>query len=542
MGKKPIVALLTGLLLSGSAFAQSNRNRPIALLFENRPGQAVAAERKPGDAPAETQPIPASLRAMRLAILEQGVLEPLIFTLDLPTVARAVLDSKVTLPADAPPTEEQQIRIAAACGAAYVVSINYGTMTAPAGDPNNPAATQSLPTLEVEAIEVKAGKAPAAGKRWRDKIQMSDALTASQVARREGLSDSLNSAARTLVMRLSQIPGLKEIWSRTPGAPFRPRPVAPPTTPDVGEEVPPQERAAVAIKRAETILNEGHTEEGIRALRRAINLSPRSLAPRLTLIRTWEKMNRPDRVEEEALRALAVVNPTEPATMRNELVLLLGKTRQASGDLDGARESFEEVLRVDEKNSAIRLALAQILLKKGELDSAEPHFTRLLQDKPNDPEATFGLARILTLKGDFEGLQTRLSASSIDPAQRAAFVSSTFLETAMRIAARLTQNRASYDQGGLDKASFLTALQAQAKRATPLQKLLAATPPPSSTPEATRAIHKHYLLAAALLLQSLTYMQTHLEKDDNPAAAQSRVYLGEFFREMNEAASLSSQS
>ncbi|MGC4046856.1 MAG: hypothetical protein QM758_23930 [Armatimonas sp.] len=119
---------------------------------------------------------------------------------------------------------------------------------------------------------------------------------------------------------------------------------------------------------------------------------------------------------------------------------------------------------------------------------------------------------------------------------------STFLETAMRLGARLTQNRASYEQGALDKAAFLTALQAQSKRATPLRKLLAAIPPPTNAPEATQSIHKHYVLAASLLLQALTSMQTHLETGDNPAAAQSRLYLGEFFREMNEAATLAGQS
>jgi hypothetical protein len=31
-------------------------------------------------------------------------------------------------------------------------------------------------------------------------------------------------------------------------------------------------------------------------------------------------------------------------------------------------------------------------------------------------------------------------------------------------------------------------------------------------------------------------MQSFLENNDNPAGAQARLYLGEFFREMNEAA------
>ncbi|MGC4046854.1 MAG: hypothetical protein QM758_23920 [Armatimonas sp.] len=337
------LTLLVGLLLSGSTFAQGNSPRPIALLFETRSGQlsATTTQGKTDATPDETQRIPASLRAMRRAFLDEGVIEPLIFTIDTPTIARALLDAKVNL-TDAPPTEAEQIRIAAACGATYVLNVNYTTTTLPAGDPANPDATEKLPTLEVEAIEVKPGKTPAPGKRWRDTMRVSDGLSTAQVTRRGGLSDALNTAARTLVLRFLSIPALREMRRRTPSSDNLPKPLPPPTTPDAGEDIPAKDRADQALKRAETILNEGNTEEGLRALRRAINLAPRSLAPRLTLIHTWEKLNRPDRVEEEAQRALSVTDPTEPVAMRNELVLLLGKTRQTTGDLDGARESLKK--------------------------------------------------------------------------------------------------------------------------------------------------------------------------------------------------------
>ncbi len=539
MRKRPALTLALCLLLGGAAQAQSNRARLVALLFDgNAESVASAAEVKPGDATVESvQRTSAAVRALRKAFLDEGVIDPLPFSLETPTIARALLDAKVNLAPGIAPTEAEKIRIAAACGASYVISANYSITTMPVNDPADPGATQKVPTLDVEALEVKAGKVPTGGKKWHDSMRVSDSLSTAQVARREGLSDALNTAARTLVLRFLSIPTLRELRRRTPSTELLPRPLAPPTAPDASEENPPELRAEQARVRAETILKEGNIEEGIRALRRAINLAPRTLAPRLALVRVWEQLKRPDRLEEEARRALDVADPAETPALRSELVLLLGSTQRTSGDLDGAKESFEEALRLDGKSRDVRLALAQIFLSKGDLDSAEPHLLALVNAKPSDIEATLGLARLLTLRSDFEGAQARLTASGIAADQRTAFATGTFLETAMRLAARLTQNRASFEQGTLDKATFLTALKSQLKRATPLQKLLASSPPPKTAPANVQATHRHFGLAAALLLQAMSAMQTHLETGDKPAAAQSRLYLGEFFREMNEAAS-----
>jgi tetratricopeptide (TPR) repeat protein len=531
--------LALAILLCSSGARAQGRSRPIAILFDAQPPRPAAAATAvtASDGMDEAMRSSAALRALRKAFLDEGIVEPLPFSIEMPTIARALLDARVNLAPGANPTEAERIRIAAACGAAYVVNVAF-TLSAPpnAAVSADDAPPEKIPTLEVEAIEVKQGRTPAAGKRWRDLMRISDNLSAVQISRREGLSDALNSAARTLVLRFLGTPALREQRRRTPSSELLPRPVTPPTTTENEQMLPAGQRAKQALSRAETILKEGNVEEGIRELRRGINLAPRAIAPRLALARVWESLQRPDRVEEETRRALAVAARDEPAALRSELLWLLGTTQRNVGDLDGAKATFEEALTLDPSSRTVRRTLGQILLARGDSEGAEAHFTALVAATPEDRESVFGLARVLCLRGDYEGALRQVSTAGISEAERSAFADGTFLEAAMRIGARLAQNRASFDQGSLDRATFLTVVRSHILRTTPLKKLLVGSPPPASTSDATRATHKHYVLAASLLLQALTAMQSFLENNDNPAGAQARLYLGEFFREMNEAA------
>jgi Tfp pilus assembly protein PilF len=332
---------------------------------------------------------------------------------------------------------------------------------------------------------------------------------------------------------------LRELRRLTPSATLLPRAATPPIATESAADngADPAIQATQARQRGEALLREGNPEEGIRTLRRAVSLAPRALATRLSLVKAYLTVSRPDRAEDEARRALLVGDPDDAAS-RAELIRLLGATLLSAGDPDGARENFEKALAGDPNNLDLRLALAKLQLEKGDVAGAEGHFQTVLKGHPDDREAALGMAKILCSRGDFDGAQKALAAApSIDARQRHDFVTGVFLETAMRIAARTAQNRTALEEGALDKATFKTALVAQLKRMGPLEKMLQASPPPASAAEVVARSHKHRLLAASLLIQALTTMQTFLDTGENASGAQSRVFLGEFFAEIKEAAS-----
>lgn len=542
--RNPSFSSLVALALSLGASvlgANARAAKPVALIFELQQNKVAPIVQKtaPTETVKEAEPAGIGLRAIRKAFQDEGVVDPMVFSTDSPTVARAMLETQVTLAPDAEPTEAERLKIAAACGANFVVTIGY-SRTAVTNDPSLLESNASLgdraPTLEMTATEVKSGKVASSGKLWQDRIRVDDNLSSSQTARRSGLSDAVNTAARTLVLRFLGTPALRELRRLTPSAEFLPRPVAPPTVAEPSEpDADPAKAADDARTRAESILKDSNLEEGIRSLRRAVSLLPLSLSIRLSLARAYVQAKRPDRAEDEARRALELGLSDDPAS-RAALIELLAATKQASGDSEGAEETYKIILATDPGNAAASLALGEIYLGRGELDSAEPLLKAAAERKPAPPSALLGLARIAALRGNIDDALPYLAAPEIDPAARAALGSSLFLDASMRIALRFNQNRAGFESKTLERETFLKTVEAQRRRAVGMQKLLAAAAPPASASAEILAARKHHQLAASLLVQSLTNMESYLKDGKPEAAAQSRLYLGEFFNELREAA------
>ena len=534
--RSPIVALTLMLLGTGARAA-----KPVALIFELQQNRAAPIVQKtaPAEVATSTEPAGIGLRAIRKAFQDEGVVDPMVFSTDSPTIARAMLETRVTLDRDAEPTEAERLKIAAACGANFVVTIGY-SRTAVTDDPSLLAENASLgdkaPTLEMTATEVKSGKVASSGKRWQDRIRVGDSLSASESSRRSGLSDAVNTAARTLVLRFLGTPALRELRRLTPSAEFLPKPVAPPTVAEPSEpDIDPGKAALDARTRAEAILKDGNLEEGIRSLRRAVSLAPLSLSLRLSLARAYVQAKRPDRAGDEARRALELGVEGDAAS-RTALIELLATTKQASGDSEGAEETYKTILATEPGNATANLALGGIYLGRGEIDAAEPHLKAAAAQKPAPQAALLGLARIAAARGNIDEALPYLSAPEVDPAAREELGSALFLETSMRIALRFNQNRAGFESKTLERETFLKTVEAQRKRAAGMQKLLAATPPLPGAPAELQAARKHHQLAASLLVQSLTNMESYLKDGKPEAAAQSKLYLGEFFNELREAA------
>jgi tetratricopeptide (TPR) repeat protein len=73
-----------------------------------------------------------------------------------------------------------------------------------------------------------------------------------------------------------------------------------------------------------------------------------------------------------------------------------GYAAYAAGDLNTAREEYQQVLREEPANRDALLGLAAVELRKGRPEAAEAAYLRVLQSDPRDPHAE---AALISLRG-----------------------------------------------------------------------------------------------------------------------------------------------
>jgi tetratricopeptide (TPR) repeat protein len=495
------------------------QNRPLVIIFPIAP----ASQKVLAPAPAGVEVIdPQQLagRALREAFLSENLVDSLVYAPDQPVFRRALADGKIALPAGVEPDEALRARIASACGAAWMVSI---TSLIAAESPTKTTA------LQLQAVGLKGPEATR--RRWSETIPLDDSGR-TLVPKTGAIPDSLRSAARVAVLHF-QGSAFKELRAATVRPELLPQPAAPRVEAvDDAAALGENGRADALRQTGETLIREGEVDAGLRSLRRAIHLSPRSSALRAALIQAYLGQDNTERASDELRRALLVVAADDPG--RRDLLRLQAQAIQAKGDPAEARLAYEKALEADPKNVATRLALADLLLSQGDTKGAQQHYAAVRSAAPTNRDALRGLAQLRAAQGDFDGALQEMAA---DPAARHDFATALFLETAMRVATRMVQNRSAWEEGKLSRESFYTATEAQTSRVNALPRLLMAAPPAPDASDAVKAAHKHRTYAASLLAQSLLQLQSFLETTDASAGAQARVFLDEFFIEIKEAAS-----
>lgn len=559
-----------GAVLCGALGSPADAHaKPILLIFpagQSKVAPVTAASDK-GDGLGDIDRILLAARIVRSLLMEEGAVEAVLYDQESPAILRAITESGIK-PGPAELTEEQKLRIGSAFGAHYIVSItargggdllrldqqisaiNAAGKQAFDGaakdgkkdskkDSKKPAPVSpnlpplSGPTLEIDAVEVRRG-----GKRWRDAITVGnqDAATMADLAKKQqAYPTALSTAARSLVIRFLNGP-LRNARLAAVDRTLLPPPAPPPPTVSVAEAegapIDPDAEAAEQIRRAETLRGDGRLAASLLALRRAVSLAPRSLAPRLALTHAYLEAGKPADAVSEARRALTLVRDI-PTDSRRELTRLVARALADDRDVVGARAVYEQAIKEDPDGSEFRLAYADLLLAQGETASAEIQYRIVRRREPGNLDAARGFGRILSARGDFDEA-LKEAGDSPSPLGRYTLATVVFIESANQIAGRIAQTRAAWEEGKVTREAFYKAIAAHNERATRLIALLTTSAPPPEVPEVEKQAHKRRVLAGSLLSQAISSLTSYLETGEAAAAARARTLLTEFLLEMKQ--------
>jgi tetratricopeptide (TPR) repeat protein len=149
------------------------------------------------------------------------------------------------------------------------------------------------------------------------------------------------------------------------------------------------EEARKEYERAGASLAKGKDEEGVRGLRRAVELYPDFFAAHMLLAAAHTKAGRLEDAEAELARAAAINPQSAPA------LVSLGEVRRRLKKYDEAEESLAAALKLDEASWQAHLALGRLYLDTDRAMPAAPHIGRALQLKPDFAEAHLHAGNLL---------------------------------------------------------------------------------------------------------------------------------------------------
>lgn len=154
------------------------------------------------------------------------------------------------------------------------------------------------------------------------------------------------------------------------------------------------EGARKEYERGSAALAKGKDEEGVRALRRAVELHPDFFAAHMMLASAHTKSGRLEEAEGELLRAADIDPRSAPA------LVSLGEVRRRLKKYAEAEESLAAALKLEEASWQGHLSLGRVYLDTGRVRNAAPHIGRALQLKPDYPEAHLLAGNILLKIGE----------------------------------------------------------------------------------------------------------------------------------------------
>jgi tetratricopeptide (TPR) repeat protein len=116
--------------------------------------------------------------------------------------------------------------------------------------------------------------------------------------------------------------------------------------------------------------------------RDAIQLDPKAAAPKIQLARllAGKDFQEADKLIDEALAA----HP-----QATEVLLAKGEMLRARGNLEGAINLFEQVIKIDPKNLPVHLHRADINIAEGKLKAADEDLDLILKAAPNNFMANY---------------------------------------------------------------------------------------------------------------------------------------------------------
>ncbi|MFH0913428.1 MAG: tetratricopeptide repeat protein [Candidatus Omnitrophota bacterium] len=126
-----------------------------------------------------------------------------------------------------------------------------------------------------------------------------------------------------------------------------------------------------------------------------------------------------------ALAIFYISAEVKSAEIDTDVNIFLGAARKKlnKGDFDGAVESFNSAISLDEKNLEARMGLGYIYLQTGALDKAIEYFTKAISLNNQNSTAYSGLGHSYLRKGDLDkAIEYFTKAISLDEKNPYAYV------------------------------------------------------------------------------------------------------------------------
>ncbi len=162
----------------------------------------------------------------------------------------------------------------------------------------------------------------------------------------------------------------------------------------------------VLIRRATARINLGRNREALADYRQAIETAPEDPEVRLRFAEALEHLGDSSAaaLERAAAERLAAKDPKQ----QSKLAAGEGDKRLARGDVDAARERYEEALRLDSTNTDARYQLATILGHLGRYEEALDQLAQVIADAPHHGPARRAEVTALLLQGRYGEARDRL--------------------------------------------------------------------------------------------------------------------------------------
>jgi tetratricopeptide (TPR) repeat protein len=158
--------------------------------------------------------------------------------------------------------------------------------------------------------------------------------------------------------------------------------------------------SAYALRRLGTIHRElGNLDASVEMLTSAVELleAGDDLAALVGLGQTYMAQSK----AEDAVEAFQTVVSLDNGSPSYRV--LLAHAHAASGQMAGARSSFEQAIRLDKFNIEAQLGLGRVMLDQGDPKAALPHFREASARNDRDPDLHFLVGEVSLKAGDLAG-------------------------------------------------------------------------------------------------------------------------------------------
>ena len=523
-----LLLLILLLVLSlGEAIAQGANASPLPGI----PGQAIAQTANASPLPvlvtaaADKVPLTVAIgdgnSEISAAVIEQlrqsGKFDIFVFSADLPTITRAIMERKIS--ADAvknPASAEKAVLIARALSADYAVLIQ--------GSVDGSKAKVTLGLLKVPEgrwtttaeSEISGSEGPRAAMNRNNAISTAVSSAVSQILIEAfgGLPEPEPVVAAPKVVETQVI-----------------APEAPPKTAQAEPARDVTSEYNAIIRQVDSYAAKGDLRNAVIELKHAVNLEPDKPPARVRLAQMYADLGMNAQAIDECRRALLFDKDSVP------VYSLLAKQYIANGSLAEAADQCAQVIRLDPKNVEARLGLGDISWNLAKIDDAVAAYEGAVNADPTNPMPHERLQRLYVAKKMYpEAIDHLVQAKVLganatgDPPKKYGVIAQIIQDEFNLVTGKLDSAKNDYDNDKIAREEYYADCKDAATRIDALATFISN----QTAPKAYKDIHPRSVLATSLLAQAGGYIVSYLETEQEHYQEQADLLRDEAKTEMND--------